>query len=107
MSMDTTADDPPIPVRRSGRFRGGMTATQKYNESIGHVVLDCDRRKARDDAIDKQHADKDRYERGGAAARGGGGGRSAFVPAGGGKRVPQDGKHTPPNPPLSPLQSTT
>eukprot|EP00729_Bicosta_minor_P020710 gene20710-31051_t len=86
MSMDTTEDDPPIPVRRSGRSRGGMTATQQYNKSIEHVVLTCDRFKGRRDAIDKQERNLDRHDRGGAAARGGGGGRSAFVPAGGGKR---------------------
>eukprot|EP00729_Bicosta_minor_P019096 gene19096-19814_t len=80
--MDTTEDDPPIAVRRSGRYRGGLTATQQYNKSIEHIVLSCDRDKGRRDAIDKQQRNLDQYERGGAAARGGGGGRSAFVPAG-------------------------
>ena len=33
------------------------------------------------------------HGRGGGAASSGGGGRSVLAPAGGGKRVPQDGKH--------------
>lgn len=34
--MDTTEDDLLVAVRRSGRRRGGLAATQKYNE------LECD-----------------------------------------------------------------
>ena len=68
---------------------------------MGHTLLDCDRREARHDAFDRGERNMARHDRGGGAASGVGGGRSACVPAGGGKRVPQDGKHTTVPPPFT------